>query len=420
MITYDEKISLEKNLNLLTTSQKKALETFKAFLERTRKPDNKEKCFILNGEAGTGKTWLLKYFALYLQNEGLSTSFISYTGKAASRLRESTGLPATTIHKLIYMFSIEAEFFENSEEEKKAFEENKILNLVLKSKVLVIDEYSMLSEKLIRDLLKLDKLLIFAGDLNQLPPVKELMITQDKFSELVGYDVECTTLTEPVRQSLHNPILKFARLWKQYNMVLSPKNEVYNNLSLVIDETKNLKLNPKDYLNTDHVMICYSNEDRHKLNTAVRSRAGFKDILVEGEKIIIMANHKQEKLWNGQMYKVSWVGQPKEQYGLKYCPINIEIEEGDYLFQKHINVWLDPLITNKYEWELEDGKYKKEKYSLLRSLVKISYGYAITCHKAQGSEWPTVYIHGSDYMQDRQRWYYTAITRAKNCCIIKV
>jgi ATP-dependent exoDNAse (exonuclease V) alpha subunit len=413
--TFDEK---EVGKEELTPSQKTSLERFKDWVK------GYGKIIRLNGEAGTGKTFIMKQFIKVLDTECITVATIAFTGRAASILYKSTGHPSCTIHKLIYDFTgmADYEYFESSEDEEKAFDEERQLNKVLKCKCLIIDEYSMLSKDMLKDLLELDKMLIFVGDLDQLPPIGEETISDEIFNEMVGYDVPILTLTEPVRQSEYNPILQVARKVRQgmVNLREYTTTSPYNPYQVIV--SKDPKLNPKVFGLEENIIITNTNKLRGMLNRKVRKSLKFNGILDKDEKIIITKKNNDERLYNGEIYKVLEVGEIKQNLGFIYCTVTIDKSIGDYERLQKFWVWLDPLENGSYRYvtDQDNPKDKAEQYRLYKSLTQIAYGYAITTYKAQGGQWEGVYYRMDDSWGDKKRSLYTAITRAKNSCIIKI
>ena len=420
---FSEKIEEEEDFKL-TPSQQRAYDFFETWIEEVRNDQLKDEIdqtnnYVLriNGEAGTGKTYLMKHVINKLNDMNISVAPIAYTGKAASKLMQSTGCPSCTIHKLIYTYDLSTyEFFESSQDEQEAFDNNRVLS-VLKCKCLIIDEYSMLTKEILTDLKKLDKILIFIGDLNQLPPIKEEVISDEEFNDLFDTNVPVLTLSDPVRQSEDSPILSLARDIKNGLTVLKPQS-VQSVITLEsVDISSIPKADIKAFGSEDTIIICYKNKTKHFINKRVRKSLGYNNLLNENDKIIIMKNNSDYGVYNGEMYKVLEIGQLKEEYGLKYTTIKIN---NDY--EPYIKVWLNPLIDNNYFYQTTgiNDEMKKEQYFKYKEFVHIAYAYAITCHKAQGSEWETVYVRYDDAWKDKKRWLYTAITRARKHLIIRI
>lgn len=425
-LAYDDRIETEKeDLTLdFTPSQSKAILAFSDWVKKIDRDNDFQVAFRLNGEAGTGKTFLVKRFIKILKENKYKVATIAFTGKAASKLQNATGCPSCTIHRLIYDFSSMAEikYFESSDEETKAYDEYRALQQVIRADCIIIDEYSMLSRQILQDLIKLNKILIFIGDLNQLAPIGEKIITDEEFNKLYKKEVPTLELEEPVRQNIYNPILTLARKVKKGLLTLKEFDTDHEASHARVLVSRDPKIDPSIFNRDENIIITCTNKLRNELNSAVRKSLRYKNLIEVGEKIIIMQNNKENALFNGEMYRVLEVGIPLINYGFKYCQVTIDRGDDDKEIKQYIYVWLDPLEDGvyKYSTDREEQRDKYEQYKMFKSLTHIAYGYAITCHKAQGSEWDKVYIRYEDCKYDKQRWLYTALTRAKNCCIIKI
>jgi exodeoxyribonuclease V len=424
-LAFDDRKELEETeLNIrLTDSQEKALTAFSNWA-KTLDKEEYGLAFRLNGEAGTGKTFLVKEFIKVLKENKLSVATVAFTGKASSRLQELTGVPSCTIHRLIYDFSSmsDIKYFESSEDESKAYDENRTLNQVISKECIIIDEYSMLSREIIKDMIDLGKILIFVGDLNQLAPIGEETITNDEFNDMFKNEIPTYELTDPLRQDIYNPILSLARKVKNGLLTLKEFDTDHELSMAKVRVSKDPKLDPILFSRDENIIITYTNRLKNQLNRAVRKSLKFKNLLEIDEKIIIMQNNKENALFNGEMYRILEVGEQQQHLGFKYCSITIDVGDTDRVVRQRINVWLNPLEDGIYRYQTtqEQQQDKYEQYKMFKSLTQIAYGYAITCHKAQGSEWETVYIRYDDCKYDKKRWLYTAITRAKSKCIIKI
>lgn len=409
----------------LTQSQQRAFDFFKKWIEEVKYLNEndddspyKSRVLRINGEAGTGKTFLLKHIINELVLQRITVAPIAFTGKAASRLMESTGCPSCTIHRLIYQYDLsEHEFFESSQDEQDAFDNNKEL-AVLKCKCLIIDEYSMLTREIINDLKSMDKILIFVGDLNQLPPIGEDIISDEEFNDIFENDVPVLALSDPIRQSEDSPILSLARDVKNGLTVLKPQiiESIITGESLQIDASP--KADIKLFGDENAVIITYKNKTKDTINKRVRKSLGYRNILEVNDKIVIMRNNKDYNVYNGEFFRVLEIDEIKEKYGFEFTTIRINNESNPY-----IRVWLNPLTTGSYFYQTtfgEDKDLKRDQYFFYKELIHISYAYAITCHKAQGSEWDTVYIRYDDAWKDKKRWLYTALTRAKQHAIVRI
>lgn len=422
-----------------TKSQQEALNSFKIWIKEVKLYGKGN--FILDGYAGTGKTWLLREFMDILDENRLTSASISYTGKAATVMKEKTGRPSCTIHSLIYEWELTKDFFNNTAEEEKEFAESKAVTEVLKSKAIVIDEYSMLDEEMLNDILSLDKIIIWAGDMAQLPPIKE----KADLKELIeGYGY--AELVEIRRQSgKDNPILKLAEKIRNgtTNFIdFKEKDDLGN--SIMVGKEPNIRV--RECADKNTIILCFKNTTRRGLNKRVRDAIGFiKELPMINEKMIVLKNNKPLRLYNGEIIKISTIEEVQTYLGLKYFDATIFKQDEDY--PRFIRVWADPFFnggdyyfnqedyedsvlpkeaTNKDEDDflnfVEDKlkRLRRDRWNFFKKLVHLDFGYAITVHKAQGSQWERVIVLSNDYTKsDKHKWLYTAVTRAEKELIIR-
>lgn len=337
-----------------------------------------DKSFALAGFAGTGKTTLAKYIAEAIGN----VVFCSYTGKAANVLREKGCTPCGTIHSYLY------KFVNDDELGKPYFTINWESNLI-DAALVIVDEYSMLNQEIISDLQKLSKKILYLGDPFQLPPVKgEQNIEPDFF------------LTEVHRQALESPILRAATAVRKGerlsysasgDFIYGQKNALDQNLWYEVNQT-----------------IVGKNATRRKWNEVFLKNAGFKDSIGNkpsgGEKVICLKNSRERGLFNGMIGYVEDIGHDdKGNFTIDFmCDADFygDIPVWEKIFQGYDGV-IDRDIRQRYEL--------------------FDYGYAITCHKSQGSEFDQVLIYNEPVgrtAEEIARWRYTAITRAAKKCIL--
>lgn len=348
----------------------------KVFDEIMKWHQTPKKTFVLAGYAGAGKTTLAKYIANAIGN----THFCAYTGKAANVLREKGCSNATTIHGAIYrMVGDEDDFGENLNAQPKF-----VLNEdsdIKKARLVIVDEYSMLSNEIIEDLLSLSKKVLFLGDPFQLPPV----------------DGECdlkpdTFITEVHRQALDSPIIRYATDVRE-GRALSYCNEG------TFMFAPRSKIPSQTYYNADQIIVGY-NKTRNAWNDRFRKKLGYSGVFPQkGEKLICLRNNHEIGLFNGM---IDIASKNSKHIDADSC----EISFGDY---KDIKIWSG------------DFKRVKPQPKHTRHLDRFDFGYVITCHKSQGSEFDNVIVYNEPIGRekiDRQRWLYTAITRAKEKCIL--
>lgn len=331
---------------------------------------SKKQTFVLAGYAGTGKTTLAKYIA---QKLSVRAVFCAYTGKAAKVLRDKGCPNAGTIHSFLYSYLYE------DEEGKPVFGFSPS-DLIGSASIVIVDEYSMLSETIYNDLIATGNKVLFLGDPFQLPPV-----SKDKVKIEPDYFLE-----EIHRQALDSPILKAATDVRIGLDIDYQSNEGFSFL-------KNSEAEIETYINSDQVIVG-RNVTRKTFNDKFRSELGFNkpDVFMVGEKIICLRNNKSNGLLNGMVGICKAIEDNGDIFRINF--------ECDGSFFENIAVWKGDILG-----------WPDAKYNYKSGLNRFDYGYAITCHKSQGSEFDNVVIYNEplgDSIEQR-RWLYTAITRGR-------
>jgi exodeoxyribonuclease-5 len=250
---------------ILTKDQEIALNSIKLWWQQR----NLKQLYFLNGYAGTGKTTLIRYVIDDLKLDLTRIAFIAFTGKAALVIQQKHLFPATTIHKKIY---------------KSYYDEktNKLISIRRSKKemedidLFILDECSMVSKKLMKDLLSFNKPIICIGDTFQLPPVS----SESYFYK--GFNPD-STLEEITRQSLDNPIIKLSMDIRENKW---PKRGLYGE-SILINFYDFIDIN---YLLQADQVICGYNHTRINVNRWFRNKLfGYiPDKPVIGDKIICL------------------------------------------------------------------------------------------------------------------------------------
>lgn len=414
--------------------------------------DSLSQIFVLAGYAGTGKTYLINYIInniLRLKPE--QVAFVTPTGKAASVLIQR-GRDALTIHKLMYN-PIETEY--TTKVDEKIIKSKKI-KFVKKSsignyKLIVIDEISMVEEKVLEDLLSYGIKILCSGDRQQLPAIGKSNTLLEK------PDAE---LTEIVRQSSENSIVKVAT---EIRHEILPHFGSYGTDVLILNgsalsENQYKKL----FLGCDQI-LCGKNVTRRKINSLVRQYKGI-DIdkfktPQNGEKIICNVNNwdiylddeGKYNLVNGTIAYASNYKNASSKCHLATIDINPDFLPNttykDLLIDSGI-FYNDEFTYDMHQraYKLEDGSYvlkeilKREKNEKIDDYMarihesfknktnavdemqveQIDFAYAISVHKSQGSEWNKVVVidEGHAFGENYYRWLYTAATRAKQKLVI--
>ncbi|MCR5859459.1 ATP-dependent RecD-like DNA helicase [Mesorhizobium sp. J428] len=342
--------------------------------------------FRLFGYAGTGKTTLARYFAEHVEGQ---VQFAAFTGKAAQVLRSKGATNARTIHSLIYRPKGE-EAVEDETTGKTSMSPTFSLNRqspIAKAKLVIIDECSMVDEQLGRDLLSFGTPVLVLGDPAQLPPISGGgFFTEHEPDHL---------LTEIHRQAQDNPIIRLAL-------------DVREGREFMHGDYGSAQVIGKDQVTQDLVLeadqvLVGTNRTRRRYNARLRELKGFSaDYPQAGDKLVCLRNDPAKGLLNGSLWKVMTSSRETVKPGINLL---VSPEEDD----PDRGVAKIKLLKAAFESPEEEIPWQQKK-----RFDDFDYGYALTVHKAQGSQWDNVVLFDESwaFKETRQRWLYTAITRA--------
>lgn len=340
----------------LTNEQKEALDILKNRIKQG------EKISILQGYAGTGKSTTLRFLLDELNYFQSDVNFVAYTGTAAKLLMD-VGLRASTIHRLIYTpifrYGVCVGFRKKSREDLEGI------------RLIVVDEYSMLPEELLKDLEQYDIPLLLVGDPEQLPSIG----TPNRYVN--QYHAILTTVH---RQALDSPILWAATKIREREIL---KEGSYGDILFI---GRKHQLN-ESWLRKDVQFLCGLNDTRHRLNLEI---SGSPNPMV-GEKIILLKNDWDQGLVNGSIGHIKKITKQWDKYKLNFTADDLDY--ADYL-------------AYFKEFPPRPPRYVKNAFDK---------AYCITTHKAQGAtiDSPMVIIDESSYFKEyKTNWLYTALTRA--------
>jgi len=367
--------------------QDEALKAVSRWLKDGRSP-----IFRLFGYAGTGKTTLAKYFADNVDGEVL---FAAFTGKAAQVLRARGATNARTIHSLIYRPRGEEEV--SDEETGKTtvapmFSINRQSPLA-QAALIIIDECSMVDEALGRDLMSFGTPILVLGDPGQLPPISGGGFFTEHEPDIL--------LTEIHRQARDNPIIDLAMQVREGNEIMHgdygaaqviSKNEVDRDMVLEADQ-----------------VLVGINRTRRRYNQRLRELKGFDQHYPQaGDKLVCLRNDPSKGLLNGSLWQVMTSSKETVKPGINLMirPEDDDMDRGAAKIKLLKSAFDDPDV--EVPWQT------KKRYD------DFDYGYALTVHKAQGSQWNSVVLFDESYAfrDSRERWLYTAITRAAERLVI--
>lgn len=463
----------EKQITLKKDQQR----AFERLIEFIR--DNKAKVFILKGYAGTGKTTMVKVLIKELHRQNLSYSLLASTGRAAKILSNITNEQAQTIHSEIYTYQGLSEDLENVVRERERtgidstgqilirFDLEQIARKDTDAWYYIVDESSMVSNaedktatqavfgngRLLQDLLNYDAVgkFIFVGDACQLPPIQQKIspaLSVPYFRDVFNIQAEEVELTEIIRQEAGNDlVLASQRLRKLYFNPPSIKwakfpFRGYKNIHLINSQVDllqryidDVKKNGFNYA----TLLCQSNRQCDTLTQFLRPAFGITSpLLSPGDLLLVTQNNNVSGLMNGDLVVVKSVEIKEKRAGLTFLKISVEelftkkeysqLMIADILYANQTNLsqpQQKELFVDFYIRMKRRGigqKHPMFEQMLLEdpymNALRAVFGYALTCHKAQGGEWNHVYLDIPRSFPLREKpyvyqWAYTAITRAK-------
>ncbi|MBA4777447.1 MULTISPECIES: ATP-dependent DNA helicase [Agrobacterium] len=366
---------------LFSPQQDEALKAVSRWLKEGRTP-----VFRLFGYAGTGKTTLAKHFAENVDGEVL---FAAFTGKAAQVLRSRGATNARTIHSLIYRPRGE-ETVEDEETGKTSIAPMFSINRqspLAKAALIIIDECSMVDEQLGRDLMSFGTPILVLGDPGQLPPVSGGGFFTEQEPDYL--------LSEIHRQAKDNPIIHLAMDVREGREIMRGD---YGSAQVISKSEVTQSL----VLDADQVLVG-TNRTRRRYNQRLRELKGFTaDYPQSGDKLVCLRNDPAKGLLNGSLWQVMSSSRETVKPG-----INLMIRpEDDDMDRGAAKIKLLKAAFEDVETEIP--------WSTRKRYDEFDFGYALTVHKAQGSQWNNVVLFDESYAfrDSRERWLYTAITRA--------
>jgi energy-coupling factor transporter ATP-binding protein EcfA2 len=432
-----EKSIFEQRVNPInyTAGQTKALEDIAKLIDT-----GKQGYYLLAGYAGTGKTTIAENIAKYAKSTGRGVVILAPTNKAAKVLNDKlkstgAGTEAMTIHKAIY----------GEPDESGEF---KIGKAIAPGTVLIIDESSMIDKEVMNDLMtsvNKNNLLIFMGDGFQLEPVGD---NPGLFTGNVAQVKDNRTeLTEVKRQALDSDILSVATLVRTDNKAYVPSEstedfKVVNTKREFLDDFTSSIKNDED-----SIAIVATNNERIFLNNMAR-KAKFgpnAEVMEDGETLISVANSsdvsnselfKAKKVVdNAGTYKIEFTfGNKTQSYDMHLMYINNEsgremkvmhfpdLDKPSLYHSQILKAIRDsnPALYSALDNDQDIIVNRKGVAKLSKAITITTYGYAVTAHKSQGSQWEKVFVNQNYNAPtwNAARWYYTAITRAANQVVV--
>ncbi len=375
-----------------------------SIVEWYRKPVTDSQVYHLYGYAGTGKSTIVNQTIEELESHAKCKKVVTaaYTGKAASVLQKKGVKNAQTIHSLLYL---------------PAKDKNGDLIFIKRdataadlADLIVLDECSMIGNKMANDIKALGRKILVIGDPGQLPP----------FEKDPGFFTRTPEafLEEIHRQALDSPIIRLATMVRKGENLPKTFNEGDVWIAPYNAETR------EALFNNDAQIICGTNGNRRSLTRLIRERFGYQGEMPQiGEPVMCCKNNYRYNFFNGFMGDLRdlqiFGKDVTDQKGVAYVKddwfIDVYLDDAsdEKLFRR---ILIDPyLFLNHYH----DGKLESiesmDKNIRYGVYSEFDYAYVITCHKAQGSGFKNVTVVDdcSELKCDPKKWLYTALTRAE-------
>ena len=370
---------------------------------------NKERYTCIAGYAGSGKSTLVKFIVQSLPGIDPETDVVyaTFTGKAAQVLLKKGNKNVSTLHKLLY----ESLPRPDGSWYRKPVER-------IPYKIVVVDEVSMVPQSMIEQLFKYSIYLLALGDPFQLPPIQK-----DDVNTLLNKPH--VFLDEIMRQAQESEIIRVSMDIREGKLI-----DTFNGSEVKI-------FNPADFeesmlLWADQVLVA-TNQTRINLNNTMRRLLGREGGPQDGDKVICLKNEwdiladNEDPLVNGTIGFLknsysTYVNFPRFLGGHHFDVLQSDfVSDGGALF-RDINMDKKMIMTGEKccDWKTAYtiGRNLNHKHKLPK---EFTYGYAVTCHKAQGSQWEKVLIVEEKFPFDKTehaRWLYTALTRAEEKAVI--
>ena len=374
----------------------------KVTLERYRQH---QKYTVISGYAGTGKSTLVHHIIDALALEGINPDqdvvFTSFTGKACNVLQKMGNKNVSTLHKLLY---------EHYPRPDGSFVRRPVPYNSLPYKIVIVDEVSMVPMDLMKQLAKHPVYVICCGDPFQLPPI-------DKDADNHLLDHPHVFLDEIMRQAAESDIIQLSLAIREGR----PLPRTNNNDALVIS---------KEELTTNHYqwadqIICATNETRIGINNQMRELLGRGAQPEDGDKVICLRNYWEEFSEEGEALVNGTIGYLQHPYKdwhnppytlhlpkIYYTVADFVSDSGQHFSGLHLDT--QQILTGAPQLDFKQ-KFVLNKAQPWAVPMEFTYGYAITGHKSQGSQWDKVLVVEERFPFSREehaRWLYTTVTRA--------
>lgn len=447
-----------------TPSQSNAISALESFLTEEK---SEHPIFLLQGYAGTGKSFLVGAVTKAALHQRYSVRLLAPTGRAAKVLSKYCGIPAQTIHRAIYRQKVvatgEATYDLNFNSSKNAT-------------LYIVDESSMISNnsegfspfgsgRLLDDLIEFcfeepQSRILFVGDDAQLPPIGTLLSPAMSVDYLKGYsdDVRSARLTDIVRQEKRSEIIFLSyqlrilihqlTAGKPVTFPLLPLPSLEKEIEFIQSSElpDAIETSFRHVGEEETVIVTRSNRSAELFNKGIRAKTLYYDEeIISGEYLMVVRNNylylpldeegkpTNSFLANGEMLRVITTNNERSLYGFTFRDAELIDNEGAFLSATLLvdtlyngSATLTPEQRQQLYTEIskdypECTSTRKLHLALRKdpylNALQVKYPYAMTVHKAQGGQWKHVYLC-FDYLTPEMvdlsfcRWLYTAITRA--------
>ncbi len=444
-----------------TAQQENSLEKISDFILSA----DDRKVFLLCGYAGTGKTTLVSALVKTMAQLERQCVLLAPTGRAAKVFSSYSGKAAFTIHKWIYR---QKSILDGSQ---FMLMENRAVNTLF-----IVDEASMIANEggsnfgtgaLLDDLIEFvysgrGCSMMLLGDTAQLPPVGELLspALSAEYLRSMFLTVDEVELTQVMRQLDGSGILFNATMLR--DIIRSGRNGFLPNVKLQgfadvcsVSGDELIEAIEGSYSSVgveDTIVLCRSNKRANVYNEGIRRRILYREEeLNRGDMLMVVKNNyywrevlakedkslldKIEFIANGDAAEILRVGAAEEMYGFRFAEVTLSFVDYEDC-ELDVMIMLDtlhsesPSLTREENerlfaavWEdYPEIRSKRKRMEEIRknpyyNALQVKYGYAVTCHKAQGGQWRHVfldqgYVTNEMMTADYYRWLYTAFTRA--------
>lgn len=344
---------------------------------------------IIAGYAGTGKSYLVNAIVDSFGFSEDEVAYASYTGKAALVL-QNQGKNAVTLHHLLYNSYLDS---------NGIFVHKPRFELEEDYKLIIVDEVSMCPKEIWALLLSHQIYVIGLGDPFQLPPIGD---------ELNLLEYPHVFLDEVMRQALDNDIIRYSMELREGKSLTAGIRG--NNIQTYTKQELTIPM----LLWADQV-LCGKNNTRRQLNRQMREALGKEGLLADGDKLICIKNYWNYVTEEGNALVNGCIGSARK----VIC--NNLFGYTDFILDENNCFCRLPIDKTLLETGKPKSLQKDKRGKIIPNFdIQLDYGYAITVHKSQGSQFEKVLVYNETLYQEENhnRWLYTAITRAIDKVVI--